>query len=101
MRVERMHTGTIMSKSKKLSAREAERRRVQRLGAILEQPGTIRVYPWAVWCDLCGFSEDTGDREAAAGRVQVTYMSDRRKGVRSDHHMQYLEACSKRGKASA
>jgi hypothetical protein len=40
-----------------------------------------------------GISVSTGQRLADAGKVKVTYLSPRRKGVREDHDREYLDSC--------
>ena len=102
-------------KSKSLSQAEAERRQRQReqsqqqnwRAAGLPPPaghnappvpvGFPRVIPWLDWVKLRGFSLSTGERLARAGRVRVTYLSPRRKGVREDHDREYLESCTRGG----
>jgi hypothetical protein len=103
-------------KSKSLSPAEAERRQRQReqsheqnwRAAGLPPPtghnappappvGFPRVIPWLQWCELRGFSLSTGERLARAGKVKVTYLSPRRKGVREDHDREYLDSCTRGG----
>jgi hypothetical protein len=99
-------------KSKSLSPAEAARRQRQReqsqqqnwRTAGLPPPighnapvGIPRVIPFIEWCKLRGFSLSTGERLARAGKVKVTYLSPRRKGVREDHDREYLDSCTRGG----
>ena len=77
------------SKSKSISQAEAERR--QRQPAI--PPRVPRVIPWLEWVKLRGISLSTAERLEKAGKVKVTRMSPRRKGVREDHDQEYLDSC--------
>jgi hypothetical protein len=99
------------SKSKRTSQAEAERRRRQREQSQLQNwrafglpppmghnappvaPPIPRVIPWLEWCKLRGISLSTAERLARAGKVKVTYLSERRKGVREDHDREYLDSC--------
>jgi hypothetical protein len=56
-----------------------------------------RVIPWLEWCKLRGISLSTGERLQRTGKVKVTYLSERRKGVREDHDREYLESCTVSG----
>jgi hypothetical protein len=68
--------------------KERERRARQRA-----QSSALVVFPFDEWCVLRGVSKATGRRLVAAGRVKVTYLSERRIGVRSDHDREYLDSC--------
>jgi hypothetical protein len=46
---------------------------------------------------LRGISVSTGDRLERAGKVKVTHLSARRKGVREDHDQEYLDSCARGG----
>ena len=85
-------------KSKRFS-QAAARRRARQLRASLEPcptiPGVPRVIPWIQWCELRGISVSTGERLQRAGKVRVSYMSARRKGVREDHDQEYLDSCAR------
>jgi hypothetical protein len=104
------------SKSKRISRAEAERRQRQReqsqrqnwRAAGLPPPrghnvppvpplGIPRVIPWLEWVKIRGISVSTGERLARAGKVKVTYLSPRRKGVREDHDREYLDSCTRGG----
>src|SRR6516164_10559133 len=90
------------SKSKSVTPRrEAERQRQQHRRAALETSprfaDVIRVIPWLEWCELRAISLSTAERLARAGKVKVTYMSERRKGVREDHDREYLDSCARSG----
>jgi hypothetical protein len=91
------------SKPKPISQAEAERRQRQREQSqqgnwhAAGPVGFPRVIPWLQWCDLRGFSLSTGERLARAGKVKVTYLSPRRKGVREDHDREYLDSCTRGG----
>jgi hypothetical protein len=80
------------SKSESISRAEAERRARQRTTAI---PGIPRVIPWLQWCELRGISVSTGNRLERDGKVKVTHLSARRKGVREDHDQEYLDSCTR------
>jgi hypothetical protein len=76
-------------KPKPISQAEAERRQRQR-----ETSHRIpRVIPWLEWVKLRGISLSTAERLEKAGKVKVTRMSPRRKGVREDHDQEYLDSC--------
>jgi hypothetical protein len=80
-------------------ARERERQ-LERKAALETSPrfaGVIRVIPWLEWCELRGLSLSTAERLARAGKVRVTYLSERRKGVRTDHDQEYLDSCLRGG----
>jgi predicted site-specific integrase-resolvase len=77
-----------------MTPREAERRRRQRADS---PANPIRVIPFLDWCALCGFSKATGERIIKAGKVKVTDLSPRRRGIREDHHAEYLESCRRDG----
>lgn len=52
-----------------------------------------RVMPFPAWCERCGFSEATGRRLIKAGRgPTVTWLSERRMGIRERHHREWLDA---------
>jgi hypothetical protein len=55
------------------------------------------VIPWLEWIELRGIGVSTAERLEKAGKVKVTYLSPRRKGVREDHDREYLEACLRGG----
>jgi hypothetical protein len=82
-----------------LSAQASQARIIYRLIAmtIREQERRpqrhIVVYPFLDWCKMRGISVATGRRLAAAGRVKLTQLSERRIGVRSDHDQEYLDNC--------
>ena len=52
----------------------------------------VIVYPFRDWCRIRGVSPSTGRRIIASGRVQVTWLSERRFGIRSDHDREFLDA---------
>jgi predicted site-specific integrase-resolvase len=45
------------------------------------------------WAKLRGVSIATARRLAAAGKVKVVHLSERKRGVRSDDDEQYLDNC--------
>jgi hypothetical protein len=49
------------------------------------------------WCALNGFSESTGRRIIAAGKVRVTQLSDRRIGIGEDDNADFQAACARGG----
>lgn len=52
-----------------------------------------RVMSLLTWCDRCGFSEATGRRLIKTGRgPTVTWLSERRMGIREKHHREWLDA---------
>jgi len=77
-----------------MTLRESERRARQRRET---QSHTIIVYPFLEWCRMRGLSVPTGRRLAAAGKVKITQLSERRIGVRSDHDQEYLDSCLRDG----
>jgi hypothetical protein len=101
------------SKREPISPAEAARRQRQReqsqrgnwraaglpppIGHNAPPVGIPRVIPWLEWVKLRGFSVSTGERLARAGKVKVTYLSPRRKGVREDHDREYLDSCTRGG----
>jgi hypothetical protein len=81
-----------------LAARERrkEQRRQEMLQAQASAPPAFPVViPFEQWCQLVGCSIQTGRRLAQAGKVKITQLSGRRIGVRSDHHLEYLNACAR------
>ncbi len=51
-----------------------------------------RVLTFAEWCKLCGFSEATGRRIIKSGKgPKVTWLSERRMGVRRRHNAEWLD----------
>jgi predicted DNA-binding transcriptional regulator AlpA len=52
-----------------------------------------RVMPLPAWCERCGFSEATGRRLIKTGQGPiVTWLSERRMGIRERHHREWLDA---------
>jgi hypothetical protein len=78
---------------KSISKAEAKRRQYQR-----EAYGVPRVIPFLEWAEMRGLSPSTADRIARAGKIKVTYLSPRRRGVREDHDLEYLNSCLRGGK---
>ena len=52
------------------------------------------VIPFLDWCILRSVSPSTGERLVKAGKVKLTRLSARRRGVRSDHDAEYLASCA-------
>jgi predicted site-specific integrase-resolvase len=52
-----------------------------------------QVIPWLDWVKRRGLSLSTAERLERAGKIKVTRMSARRKGVREDHDREYLDSC--------
>jgi predicted site-specific integrase-resolvase len=77
-----------------MTLRESERRQRQREAS----QSSVRVVPWLAWCELRGISLSTAERLQRAGKIKVTWLSPRRKGVREDHDREYLASCT-RGRA--
>ncbi len=51
-----------------------------------------RVMSFRQWCELVGISDDTGRRIIASGNgPRITQLSERRIGVREDHHVAWLD----------
>jgi hypothetical protein len=59
-------------------------------------PQPVYVIPWLEWIKLVGISLSTAQKLEIAGKIKTVRLSKRRKGVRSDHHQEYLAACSTR-----
>jgi hypothetical protein len=52
-----------------------------------------RVMPLSTWCERCGFSEATGRRLIKTGQgPTVTWLSERRMGIREKHHREWLDS---------
>jgi predicted DNA-binding transcriptional regulator AlpA len=52
----------------------------------------IRVYSFAKFCELSGFSPRTGRRLIeSGGGPKITRLSDRRIGIREDHYREWLD----------
>jgi predicted DNA-binding transcriptional regulator AlpA len=52
-----------------------------------------RVFKFKEWCELNGFSQDTGFRLLRSGRgPKITQLSDRRIGIREDHNSEWQDA---------
>jgi hypothetical protein len=81
---------TTETKEERAARLQAEREQRARQRA---QSSALVVYPFEEWCVLRGVSVPTGNRLVKAGRVKVTYLSERRRGVRSDHDQEYLDSC--------
>ena len=56
-----------------------------------------RILSFKAWCALNGFSESTGRRIIAAGKVKVTQLSARRIGIGEDDNAAYQAACARGG----
>jgi hypothetical protein len=85
-----------MSPTEQEQARQQKLEREQKcreLQGEAVQRGHVVVFPFLDWCEMRGISKATGRRLAAAGRVKLTYLSERRIGVRSDHDQEYLDSC--------
>jgi predicted site-specific integrase-resolvase len=52
----------------------------------------IVVYPLREWCKMRHVSLATANRLAKSGKLKITHLSERRRGVRSDHDLEYLDA---------
>jgi hypothetical protein len=74
---------------------QRERRALQRQHAA--QSGALVVYPFDEWCVMRSLSKPQGRRVIAEGRVKVTWLSERRMGIRSDHDLEYLNAGLREG----
>jgi predicted site-specific integrase-resolvase len=61
-------------------------------GAQRHQPIYVIPFP-REWASIRGVSVATALRLAKAGKVKVTHMSERKRGVRSDHDQEYLDSC--------
>jgi hypothetical protein len=80
-----------------MSVGEAERRQRQRKASLETSHRIPRVIPWLEWIKLRGIALSTAERLQRAGKVKVTYLSPRRKGVREDHDQEYLDSCVRGG----
>jgi predicted site-specific integrase-resolvase len=59
-----------------------------------QPPQPIFIIPFPrEWASLRGMSVPTALRLAKAGKVKVTNLTERKRGVRSDHDQQYLDSC--------
>jgi predicted site-specific integrase-resolvase len=54
-----------------------------------------RILPFKDWCALNGFSEATGRRIIAAGKVRVTQLSERRIGVGEEDNADFQARCAR------
>jgi hypothetical protein len=64
----------------------------QRLPRGSTQREPVRVFSFAKFCELGGFSPRTGRRLIESGDgPQITRLSDRRIGVREDHYSEWLD----------
>ena len=86
-------------KRKSVSQARAARRRRQREESERQSHRSPipRVIPWLEWVKLRGISLSTAERLQRAGKVKVTHLSPRRKGVREDHDQEYLDSCARGG----
>lgn len=75
-----------------MSIREDERRQRQREAS---HRTSQRILSFKAWCELNGFSEATGRRIIAAGKVRVTQLSERRIGIGEDDNADYQAACAR------
>ena len=78
-----------------MTLRESERRQRQREAS--QSQSFVRVIPWLAWCELRGISLSTAERLQRAGKIKVTWLSPRRKGVREDDDLEYLASCARGG----
>ena len=54
-----------------------------------------RVISFAEWCERVNISPATGRRLIAAGKgPTVTWLSERRMGIRERHHLEWLDRCA-------
>jgi predicted site-specific integrase-resolvase len=53
----------------------------------------IIVYSIPEWAKMRGVSTATAKRLIAKGKLKVTQLSERRRGIRSDHDQEYLDSC--------
>jgi hypothetical protein len=77
-----------------MSLREVERRARQRQQS---HRTSQRILSFKDWCRLNGFSQSTGRRIIAAGKVRVTQLSERRIGIGEDDNAAYQAACARGG----
>jgi hypothetical protein len=56
-----------------------------------------RILSFKQWCALNGFSESTGRRIIAAGKVRVTQLSERRIGIGEEDNADFQAACARGG----
>jgi hypothetical protein len=60
-------------------------------------PDLDRVTSFVEWCDRVNISPATGRRLIAAGKgPTITWLSERRMGIRERHHLEWLDARAKR-----
>ena len=79
-----------------MTIREAERRRYQRAQS-KQQPHSDRVLTFKAWCELNGFSEQTGRRIIRAGKCRYIQLSERRIGIRESDNAEYQASCLRGG----
>jgi hypothetical protein len=58
-----------------------------------ELPPFPEIIPWQQWIHMRGISLSTADRLMREGRIKVTWLSKRRKGIRADHDREFLDSC--------
>jgi hypothetical protein len=75
-----------------LSFKEAARRRRQAQAQQQSVPEFERVLPFAQWCALKGFSENTGKRLRKAGKIKVVQLSANRVGVTASADAEYMRS---------
>jgi hypothetical protein len=85
------------TKSKPIPRAEAAPRQQQRKATLETSHRIPRVIPWLEWVKIRGISVSTAERLQRAGKVKVTYLSPRRKGVREDHDREFLDSCARSG----
>ena len=80
-----------------MSLEHSPARQKRRTSQTSARPTIPRVIPWLQWVELRGLSLSTAGRLERAGKVKVTHLSPRRKGVREDHDREYLDSCLRGG----
>ena len=59
------------------------------------QHESIVTYTLREWCKLRRISVPTAYRLIKAGKLEVTQLTERRIGIRSDHGREYLDSCAR------
>lgn len=72
------------------------------MNAASTSPDLDRVNSFTEWCTRANISPATGRRLIAAGKgPTITWLSERRMGVRERHHLEWLDERAKFAKRTA
>jgi hypothetical protein len=85
------HPERRKARARQRALQERNRARVYQQAAAHSIPIVI---PWKDWLILAGISASTGERLVKARKIRLTWLSEHRRGVTSDEHRRYVNACT-------